>query len=79
MFPVRQDSPKRGDERQWLVQNQVVVRLGDFDHGCVAVEQLVHVLARLGRHQIAELASQQGDAAMRIGQVIAHGLERNAR
>src|SRR5690349_14988799 len=54
VLPVGEERAQGGDERQRLVENEMMIRLRDLDDRRVAVEELVHVLAGLGRHEIAE-------------------------
>src|ERR1019366_5459053 len=58
------------------IEDQMVVRLRDLDERRGAVQELVHVLARLGRHDHALLAPEKRDAAARAREVVAHLLER---
>src|SRR5438552_16373456 len=70
VLPVGEERAQGGDERQRLVENEMMIRLRDLDDRRVAVEEIVHVLAGLGWHEIAELGSQLGSPAERVIELV---------
>src|SRR6266404_1453364 len=54
VLPIGEQRAQRRDERERLVEDQMMIRLRDLDDRGVAVEQLVHVLAGLGWDEVAE-------------------------
>src|SRR5436190_24393404 len=69
-LPVGEERPQRGDERQWLIEDQMMVCLRYLDQRRVALQQFVHVFAGLGRDDRAELAAHQCNAAAHAREVI---------
>ncbi|MBV9949291.1 MAG: glutathione S-transferase [Myxococcales bacterium] len=77
VLPVREQRAQRGDEREWLIQDEMMVRLGDLDERRGSLQELVHVLASLGRYDHAALAAQERDATAGASQVVAHLFRRD--
>jgi hypothetical protein len=63
MFPIGQKGAQRRHERERLVQQHMVLGLGNFDHGCGAAQEVEHVFPDLGRQQDRILAPEDRDSA----------------
>src|SRR5262249_18696871 len=74
VFPVGEERPKRRDESERLIQNQMVMRSRDLDYRRVSTEELVHVLAGLRRDDVAMLAAEERDATAHVREVLVHRL-----
>src|ERR1700722_8800817 len=72
VLPIGEQRPDRGDQRQGLIEHQMVMTLWNLHQRRRAVENLIHVLAGLERHDGAELAAQERHPAVNVRQVFAH-------
>ena len=61
MLPVGENRAQGGDERERLVENEVVVGLRDFHDRRIPIEQPVHILGDLGWHEEAQLTTEDRD------------------
>jgi len=70
MIPVGQQGAECGDEGQRLVENQMMVRIGNGDHWSVPIHQLVHVLRGVWGHRNRVLATEERHPTLHAGELI---------
>ena len=64
VIPIGEQRPKRCDKSERLIEHDVMLGLGDLDHGRRATQKVEHIFADLGRHEDGILAPEYGDAAL---------------
>ena len=70
MFPVGEDGQDRRNQRQRLVEGDVVVRGGNLHDRGTPAQQFIDVVLHVRRHEIAVLALEDGDPAVHFGEVV---------